>query len=299
MIGQYIANGLVLGSTIALGAIGLTLTYNILNFANFAHGSLVSWGAYFGLVFVVAFAGVHAGGLGPFSFGWPFVIALIGSAILTSGLALLADWLVFRPLRRSNIQVALVFASFGASLLLRNFIVILFGPDPHYYNHEIQITREILPGIRMTPDQIFVVVLAIVMVVGLHLFLTRTRLGKAMRATADNIALAQVTGINIQAIIRWTWVVGGSLAAIGGMFFGLTVQILPQMGYNLVLSLFAAAILGGIGSVYGAVLGGLVIGMAQDLSVMFISPTYKPAVAFVIMIFVLLVRPTGILGESK
>ncbi|AOV15921.1 ABC transporter permease [Acidihalobacter aeolianus] len=300
MIGQYLADGIVLGSTIALGAIGLTLTYNILNFANFAHGSLLSWGAYFGLVFVMSFAGIQGGDtFGSLSFGWPFIVALFGAAVLTSGLALLVDWLVFRPLRRSNIQVALVFASFGASLLLRNFIVVFFGPEPHYYNNSIEIAKEILPGVRMTSDQIFVVVLAAVLVVALHLFLTRTKLGKAMRATADNTALAQVTGINVQGVVRWTWVVGASLAAVGGMFFGLTVQILPEMGFNLVLPLFAAAILGGIGSVYGAVLGGLVIGIAQDVSVMFISPAYKPAVSFVIMIIVLLVRPTGILGEKK
>jgi len=299
MLAQLLANGIILGATLALGAIGLTLTYNVLNFANFAHGSLLSWGAYLAFAFALAFAGSTATGFGPLSFGWPLLFALILSATLTSVLAIVVDFLVFRPLRRSNVQVALVIASFGASLMLRNLIIVIWGPEPKYYTSDIQIQQAILPGVRATPDQMFVVVLALVLVVVLHLFLTRTRLGKAMRAIADNPVLAEVSGVNVRNVIYWTWVVGGSLAAAGGVFYGLTVQILPEMGFNLLLPLFAAAILGGIGSIYGAVLGGFVIGIASDLSVAVISPGYKPAVAFIIMILVLLLRPSGILGEKK
>lgn len=297
MIAQYLANGIVLGSSIALGAVGLTLTYNILNFANFAHGSLLSWGAYFAWLVVLVFGGVQST-IGPLSFGWPFILAIVAAALMASVLALVLDWLVFRVLRKSNIQVTLVIASFGASLLLRNLIVVVFGPEPQYYSDNIQIAQPILPGVRTTPDELFVVGLAIVLVIGLHLFLTRTRLGKAMRAVSDNASLAQVSGINVHSVVRWTWVVGGSLAAVAGVMFGLTVQILPDMGFNLLLFLFSAAILGGIGSIYGAILGGLVIGIAADLSVLFISPAYKPAVAFILMIVVLLIKPSGILGEK-
>ncbi len=297
MIAQYLAQGIVLGSSIALGAVGLTLTYNILNFANFSHGSLLSWGAYFAWLVVLAFgASTHT--FGPLSFGWPFILAILFTVVMTSLLALAVDWLVFRVLRKSNIQVTLVIASFGASLLLRSLIVVVFGPEPAYYNDNIQIAQQILPGVRITPDEIFVVGLSIVLVICLHLFLTRTRLGKAMRATSDNASLAQVSGINIHNVVRWTWIVGASLAAVAGVFFGLTVQILPDMGFNLLLFLFSAAILGGIGSIYGAILGGLVIGISAEISVMFISPAYKPAVAFILMIIVLLVRPSGILGEK-
>lgn len=298
MIFQYLADGIILGSSLALGAVGLTLTYNILNFANFAHGSLLTWGAYLAWVMVASLAELHSE-FPALGFGWPFLLALGVAAILTSVLALIVDWLVFRILRKSNIQVALVIASFGAALMLRNLVVLIFGPEPQYYTNNIQIAREIFPGVRVTPDEIFVVCLAIALVVALHLFLTRTKLGKAMRATADNMALAQVTGIDIFSVIRWTWVVGASLAAIAGIFFGLTVQILPQMGFNLLLYLFAAAILGGIGSIYGAILGGLVIGIASDISVIWISPAYKPVVAFAIMFIVLLIRPNGILGEKS
>ncbi|HUX27050.1 MAG TPA: branched-chain amino acid ABC transporter permease [Burkholderiales bacterium] len=299
MIAQLLANGVILGSTLALGAIGLTLTYNILNFANFAHGSLLSWGAYLAFTFALAFVGANSADFGPLSFGWPLLLALILGAALTGVLAIVVDLLVFRPLRRSNVQVALVIASFAVSLMLRNLIVVVWGPEPKYFTSNIQIQQQILPGVRATPDQIFVVVLALLLVVLLHLFLKHTRLGKEMRAIADNPVLAEVSGVNVRNVIYWTWVLGGSLAAAGGVFYGLTVQILPEMGFNLLLPLFAAAILGGIGSIYGAVLGGFVIGIASDLSVAVISPGYKPAVAFVIMILVLLVRPSGILGEKK
>lgn len=299
MILQYLADGVVLGATLALGAVGLTLTYNILNFANFAHGAILTWGAYFGLMLVSAMAGWRIPGMGALGFGSTFVIAMAGACLLTAALANILDWLAFRPLRRHGVQAALVFASFGASLLLRSLIVAFWGPDPSYYTEAIQISREILPGIRLTDDAMLVVATALLLVVVLHLFLTRTRLGKTMRAMADNPALAQVSGIDTRRVVAWTWAVGAALAAVSGMLYGLTVQLMPEMGFNLLLPLFAAAILGGIGSIYGAILGGMIIGIAQDLSVAFLSPAYKPAVGFAIMLVVLFIRPQGILGEKK
>ena len=288
MIAQYLADGIVLGATLALGAIGLTLTYNILRFANFAHGEFLTFGSYFALIFVGMFSGGAT--LGPFTFGWSFVGGLV--------LALVLDWLLFRPLRKSDVAVALVIASFGASLMLRNVIVFVWGSQPEYYTRSIAIAQEVLPGVRLSANEIFVVALTAVLMVALHLFLTRTRLGQQMRAVSDNPALAQVTGIDVRRIIRWVWIIGGGLAAVGGAMFGLTVQVSPEMGFTLILPMFAAAILGGIGSIYGAVLGGLVIGIAQSLSVAFIDPGYKPAVAFALMFLILLVHPTGILGEK-
>lgn len=294
-VGQYIADGIILGATLSLGAIGLTLTYNILRFANFAHGEFLTFGAYFGL----ALAGTLAFGpnIGSLTFGWSFLLVIVLAAVLTALLAIVVDFLVFRLLRRSEIAVALVIASFGASLMLRNVVVLFWGPQPEYYSRSIAIAREILPGVRVTTDEIFVVALAVVLVVALHLFLTRTRMGKAMRAVSDNALLAQVTGINVANIIRLVWIVGGSLAAVGGVFYGLTVQLIPTMGFNLILPMFAAAILGGIGSVYGAILGGLVIGLAESVSVIWIDPGFKPAVAFTLMFLILLIYPSGILGE--
>lgn len=299
MIGQYIADGIVLGATLALGAIGLTLTYNILRFANFAHGEFLSFGAYFAWLASGVLAGTSTGGdtLGPLTFGWRFIPAIALGAALTAGLALLLDWLLYRPLRKSDIAVTLVIASFGASLMLRNVIVFAWGPQPEYYSRNIAIASEILPGVRVTADEVFCVMLTAVLMIALHLFLTRTRLGKAMRAVSDNPALASVSGIDVRGIIRWTWVIGGSLAAVAGALYGLTVQISPEMGFNLILPIFAAAILGGVGSIYGAVIGGLVIGLAESLSVPLLGAAYKPAVGFALMFLILLLYPRGILGE--
>jgi len=297
MIAQYIADGIVLGATLALGAIGLTLTYNILRFANFAHGEFLTFGAYFALLAAGVLAGSAA--FGPMTFGWSFLAALAVAAVMTAGLALLLDWLLYRPLRRSDIAVTLVIASFGASLMLRNLVVFLWGSQPEYYSRQIAIAQEILPGVRLTADEIFVVALTALLMLALHLFLRRTRLGKAMRAVSDNPSLASVTGIHVQQVIRWTWITGGGLAAIAGVLYGLTVQISPEMGFNLVLPMFAAAILGGVGSIYGAVLGGLVIGLAESVSVPLIGAAYKPAVGFLIMFLVLLCYPQGILGERS
>ncbi|WHZ11890.1 MAG: branched-chain amino acid ABC transporter, permease protein LivH [Burkholderiaceae bacterium] len=295
MIAQYLADGIVLGATLALGAIGLTLTYNILRFANFAHGEFLTFGSYFALVFVGFFTGGAT--LGPFTFGWSLIGALVVALVLTAVLALVLDWLLYRPLRKSDVAVALVIASFGASLMLRNVVVFFWGSQPRYYTRSIAIAHEVLPGVRLNANEVFVVLLTAVLMIALHLFLTRTRLGQQMRAVSDNPSLAMVTGIDVRRIVRWVWIIGGGLAAIGGVMFGLTVQVSPEMGFTLILPMFAAAILGGIGSVYGAVLGGLVIGIAQSLSVPFIGPEYKPAVAFVLMFLILLFHPTGILGE--
>ena len=225
------------------------------------------------------------------------MIALALSMALTGGLALGLDRLLFRRLRRHGAQITLVIASFGASLALRNLLVFLYGPDPDYFTREIQIAHPVLPGVRVTADQAVVLALAAALVLALHVLLTRTTLGRAMRAASENPGLLEVIGIDAQAVARWTWLIGGALAAVAGVFVGLTVQVRPLLGFDLLLPLFAAAILGGIGSVHGAVLGGLVVGLAEALSVPLIGAEYRAAVAFLVLLAVLLVRPTGLLGE--
>ena len=294
---QYVVDGIVVGATLALGAIGLTLTYNILRFANFAHGEFLTFGAYFALVFAAFFA--SAGTIGPLTFGWGFLVAVAIAIGLAALLALGLDRLLFRPLRRSDVTVTLVIASFGASLMLRNVVVFLWGSRPEYYSRNIAVSSEIVPGVRMSGDEVFVVVITALLMLALHLFLTRTSLGRSMRAVSDDPGLARVGGIDVQAVIRWTWFIGAGLAAVAGILFGLTVQISSEMGFNLILPMFAAAILGGIGSIYGAVLGGLIIGLAQSMSVPLIGPAYKPAVAFLLMFAILLVYPKGILGDRS
>ena len=154
------------------------------------------------------------------------------------------------------------------------------------------------PGLRVLPDQIFVLGVTIVSVVSLHFFLQRTRLGLAMRALAENPTLARVNGIDTRVVIRWTWVIGASLASVAGVLYGLTVQLRPEIGFHLLLPLFAAVIIGGVGNVFGAVVGGLIVGLAESLSVFVIPPSYKLAVPFIILLIVLYVRPTGIFGST-
>jgi branched-chain amino acid transport system permease protein len=302
---QLIADGIVIGSVIALGAVGLTLAYSILRFANFAHGEYLTWGAYLAWTALLGFTAVLGPmvPLEPFSFGWPLLLALLIGAVVTAVLALVLDALLFRRLRRHGNAITLIMASFGAALVLRNMLQFIYGAVPEYYSREIQVSirlvpRDVLGGLRITPDQLFVLGLTAAMVVGLHLFLTRTTLGKAMRATSLNPQLARVTGIDVDRVIRATWIIGAVLAAVAGVFSGLTVQLRPQLGFDLLLPLFAAAILGGIGSVYGAVAGGLIVGLAESLSVPLIGAEYRAATAFVVLIAILLVRPTGLFGEK-
>ncbi len=305
---QLIADGLIIGSVISLGAIGVTLTYSILRFANFAHGELVSWGAYFALTFLGFFLTLAGGApilpIGPFSFGWPLLAALLASALLTAGMAVLVDWLLFGRLRERGSSIVLVIASFGAALAMRNLLLFVYGAVPDYYSREIQVAmrlvpRDVLGGMRITADQLGVLGLTAVVVLVLHLFLTRTLLGKAMRATSQNPTLARISGIDVRGVVRATWIIGGMLAAMAGVFSGVIVQVRPTLGFDLLLPLFAAAILGGIGNVYGAVLGGLIIGLAESLSVPVFGAEYRAATAFLVLIAILLVRPTGLLGERS
>jgi branched-chain amino acid transport system permease protein len=302
---QLIADGLVVGSVIALGAVGLTLTYSILRFANFGQGEFMTWGAYLAVSMLALLLAATGGGvmepLGPFSFGWQLVVAMFASVALTAALALVVDWLLFKRLRRGN-AITLVIASFGAALALRNLIQFLYGTLPEYYSREIQIAirlvpRDTLGGLRITPDQMLVIGLTLVLMIALQLLLTRTTLGRAMRATALNPALARVAGVDVEGVVRATWVIGAGLAAIAGVFAGVLGQVRPGLGLELLLPLFAAAILGGIGSVRGAVVGGYVVGLAESLSVPLLGAEYRAATAFMVLIGILLVRPTGIFGE--
>jgi branched-chain amino acid transport system permease protein len=298
MIGQALADGILTGAVIALGAIGVTFTLGIMRFANFAHAELLTWGAYIALV-VVAFAGPGAP-TGPLSFGWQLVAAALVAAVLTGLAAWGVDALVFRRLRRRGAHpLTLVFAAFGAALVMRHLVVLIWGHESRYYTRELQIATELLPGVRVLPDQIFIVGLALAVMIALQVFLMRSRTGMAMRAMAESPALAQVCGIEVESVVRLTWIISGALAAFAGVFIGLTPQIHPEIGFNVLLSLFAAAILGGTGSLPGAVVGGFLVGLAENLSLLVISPGYKGAMPFLLLLLILIVRPQGIFGERS
>ena len=302
MILQHIADGLLTGAIIALGAIGLSLTMRILRFANFSHSELLTWGAYSAFLFLGFFKamdGVLGGPIGPFSFGAALILATVLAGGATALLAIVLDKLVFSRLRLQAGAMTMVFASFGVALLVRNLVLVSFGPDPLYYSSALQIAVRLPMGVRVMPDQMFVLALTCVLVVLLHLFLTRSLAGVAMRGVAENPDLARVSGVDVAAVVRWTWILGGVGAAIAGVLYGMTVQLRPELGFSLILPLFAAAILGGTGSMYGAVIGGLLVGLSENLSVMVIPSGYKPAVPFLLILLILYLRPQGLFGSRK
>ena len=296
--------GIVFGSIISLGAIGLSLVFGIIRFANFAHGDLMSAGAFVALFMVTGFLswiGIPDTKFGPLSFGLRMLIAFPVSMAVVGGVAIALDRILYRKLRmKKSGPVMLAMSSLGAAFILRMLILILWGADSLFYSPGL-IRRAIhLPlGVKIRPDQILILALVALLVGLLHMFLQKTKLGKAMRATADNMELALVSGIDTERVIILTWGIGGGLAAAGGILYGIDVQVHAYMGWNFLIPLFAATILGTIGNMWGALVGGLVIGVVQQVSTAFLMPTYKPAVAFMVMILILLIRPKGIFGGKR
>jgi branched-chain amino acid transport system permease protein len=297
--GQFVIDGLLNGAMIGLGAIGLTLAYSVLRFANFAHGEFISWGGYIALLVaggIGALMGQTDRDIGALTFGWPLILALPVAAFGAGGIALALDAVLFRRLRQKGSSITLVIASFGASLALRSLLEFLFSDDPRYYSTDIAIAIPLGFGLRATADQIGVLAFALLLMVVMHLVMTRSRLGWSLRAVSENPDLARLAGVDVAGVIRTAWLIGGGLAGVTGVLLGQTVQLRPTMGFDLLLPLFSAAILGGIGSVPGAMLGGLIIGLAEALAVPLIGAEYRAAVAFLVLLAMLLVRPTGLFG---
>jgi branched-chain amino acid transport system permease protein len=302
VIAQALMDGLIAGSMIGLGAIGITLTYSILRFANFAHGELISWGAYLALAVSGALGYLSTAltvPIGPFSFGWSLPLAALIAIVLTGALALLTDVLLFGRLRsKRGTIIIMVMASFGAALTLRSLLEFIFTTKPAYYTKALQIALPLGGGMRATPDQLLSLGLSAALVVAIHLLLTRTATGRAMRAVSENPQLSGIVGIDVRIVIRTVWLLGAGLACIAGIMAGLLVQIRPHMGHDLLLPLFAAAILGGIGSVPGAMLAGLIVGLSEAIAVQLIGAEWRAAVAFAILVAVLLVHPQGLFGRT-
>lgn len=296
------ANGVVYSSIIVLGSIGLSLIYSIVGFANFAHGDTMTVGAY---ATFVAFGTI--GGIGFSVLGLPvgFFIALVVGIVVTTVVALISERLVYKKMDVGSI--GLLITSIGVAFVYRALIQVQFSTGAKRYGIERlrPIDSLLQYGIRVTEHDIAIVISAVVLVFGLHTLLQHTDLGRKMRATADNPDLARASGIRTRKIELWTWVIGAGLAGAGGAFLGLFNLLVPRMGFNELLIIFAAVILGGIGSVYGAMLGGFLIGMINQLTPLLsnigipIGIEYANAIAFLIMVVVLLFRPSGIAGEAS
>lgn len=301
---QHLIDGVLTGSVVSLGAIGLTLIMHVLRFANFSYAELLAIGAYAALVFDALFAALVPAldaALGPLTLTWALVLATLAAMAVTAASAVAIDRLVFKRIRETADPLSMVFASFGVALIVRNLVTLAFGHRTRLYSDDIAfaIVVSLDPIILVKPDQIFVLAAALLLMLGLHLVLTRTTFGFALRAVAENPSLAQVAGVRLSAMVAAIWVLGGGLSAAAGVLYALTNQLTPMLGNTFVLPVFAATIVGGIGSVYGAVLGGFVVGIASGLSLMVLPSGYVPAMPFLIILAVLVVRPHGLFGEER
>ncbi len=320
------AVGVVTGSVLALGAIGLTLIYGILKFAHFAHGDsmmLAGYLAFFALTGVVvgertdttplpwslsdlpgATNRLPWPGEGEFSFGYGLLLALVAAAVVMALVFVGLDRLVYRPLRRRGSGIVIfAIASLGIAIAMRSLMLIFWASSPRFYVPGIRPTTDLPFDVRIVTDQIFIFFAAIALAGLVYLLLFRTKLGKAMRAMADNSDLAQVSGINTDQIVTWTWLIGGGLVAVAGVLLALQAQLKPQLGFVLLIPVFAATILGGIGRPQGAFVGAMIVGISQEVFAAVgpdigLSSGYKFSVAFVILIVILLVRPRGLFGEK-
>lgn len=280
ILAQLIVNGIAVGSIIALAAVGLTLTYGILRLSNFAHGDFLTLSAYLTLL-------LNTGGINI----W---LSMILSATGTVAAMLLSEkllWARMRSIRATS--TTLIIISIGLALFLRNGIIFFWGGQNQNYNLPVTTALNVF-GIRIPQNQLLVLGLAVVAIFALHYLLQNTKIGKAMRAVADDLDLARVSGINVEQVILWTWIIAGIFTSLGGSMYGLITAVRPNMGWFLILPLFASVILGGIGNPYGAIAAAFIIGIAQELSSLWIGSQYKQGIALLMMILVLLIRPKGL-----
>ncbi|MEH2440261.1 branched-chain amino acid ABC transporter permease [Nostoc sp.] len=277
---QLIVNGIAVGSIIALAAVGLTLTYGILRLSNFAHGDFLTLGAY--LTWLINSIGVNI---------W---LSMILAAVGTVAAMLLSEkllWSRMRSIRATS--TTLIIISIGLALFLRNGIILIWGGKNQNYNLPVTTALDIF-GLKVPQNQLLVLGLALLAILALHYLLQNTKIGKAMRAVADDLDLARVSGINVDRVIFWTWLIAGTLTSLGGSMYGLITAVRPNMGWFLILPLFASVILGGIGNPYGAIAAAFIIGIVQEISTPWLGSQYKQGVALLIMILVLLIRPKGL-----
>ncbi len=283
-LAQLIVIGIAVGCIIALGAVGLTLIYGILRLPNFAHGDFLTLGAYLTLLFNIN--GVNI---------W---LSIILAALGTVAAMLLAEKLLWSRMREQKAtSTTLIIVSIGLALFLRNLIIFIWGGSNQNYNLPVSPAKDIF-GLKIPENQMLVMILAVVAILALHYLLQNTKIGKAMRAVADDIDLARVSGINVDRVVLWTWVIAGVLTSVGGSMYGLITAVRPNMGWFLILPLFASVILGGIGNPYGAITAALIVGIVQETSTPWLGSQYKQGVALFIMILVLLIRPKGLFKST-
>jgi branched-chain amino acid transport system permease protein len=284
---QQLANGVMLGSTYALVAIGYALVFGVLRVLHLAHGEVFMVGAFVGVQAVLWL------NVGPF-------VALIGGLIGAAVLGIVLELVAFRPIRmRNGSFLAPIVSSIGAGLVLQEVMTKLFGAEQIPFPEQFASRVYDLGPVSVSGAQLFILLVAFGAMAALHLFVTRTRYGMAMRATAENLQIASILGINVDTVILLTFAVASGLAGIAGVLVGLNYNaISPFMGIDMTTKGLAVMLIGGLGSIYGAMAGGLLLGIVEVFSVAYLASSYRDAFAFCLMILVLLLRPRGLFSAG-
>jgi neutral amino acid transport system permease protein len=285
-VAQTALNGLSLGSVYALGAVGLTLVYGILKLVNFAHGEFLTFGVYMAYIVNVTWGGPLVLGI---------LLAIVGTALL--GVAF--EKIMWGPMRaRKAGLLQLLLMAIGLAFLIQNTIQFIWGSQIRSLDVNNTDIVEFL-GLRIGRTELIVIVIGFVTLMSIGLMLRYTLLGKRMRALSDNFDLAETAGIDTSRIVLYTWIFAGGLAGLAGVLAGAITDVKPQLGFELLLPIFAAVILGGIGDAFGALAGGIVLGLVIELSTLEIEPRWKISIGFAVLILVLFVRPQGIFGRAR
>ncbi len=294
---QYFLNGITLGAIYALIALGYTMVYGILKFINFAHGDILMVGAYTGLLTYTALLG---GSSNPAWMLAAFFIAMLVSMAFCAILGMTIEKIAYKPLRNAN-RLAPLLSAIGVSFILSNTAAWIFGTQSRRFPYPFDDSPIMVFGLSITPHQILTLVVSLVMMIILTLFVNRSRMGKAMRATSLDQSTSELMGIDVNHVISLTFAIGSALAAVGGILASFDFRVSSSMGTMTGLKAFVAAVIGGIGNIQGAMLGGIILGVLESVGapLLGIPSAMKDAIAFAILIIILLVRPDGILGKTE
>jgi neutral amino acid transport system permease protein len=285
-VAQTGLNGLSLGAIYALGAVGLTLVYGILKLVNFAHGDFLTFGAYMAYLVNV-------------TWGMPLVVAVFWAMLTTAVLGIVLEKVMWGPMRaRGAGMLQLLLMAIGLALVIRYSIQFIWSTELRQLDVNRTDTVQFL-GLTIGRTNLIVIIVGFAVLIGTGMMLRYTLLGKRMRALSDNLNLAETSGIDTSRVILWTWVFAAGFAGLAGVLIGAITQVQPELGFELLLPIFAAVVLGGIGNAYGALAGGIVLGVVIEWSTLFIDARWKSAIGFVILILVLIIRPQGIFGRAK
>ena len=284
---QLLINGLIAGAIYALVSSGFSLIYSTCKFVHFAHGSAVAFAAY--MLFLM-FS----------SFGLNFWVGAVIAIVLSALLGIVMNTFVYRALRkRKASNIILLIASFGLLILIESLILIFFGADVKTIGF-IKVEKGIdFLGAVITPLQIYIIIISFLLLIGLFFLMKKTKIGKAMRAVADNRDVAEIVGISAEKVYNWSFAIGSAIAGIAGILVALEQNLEPTMGTGLIIKGFTAAIIGGIGSVPGSILGAFLLGLCENFGIWYLPSGYKDAIAFILLFIFLLFRPNGILGKKK